>query len=229
MKQTKTRTAIVLAVVFVVFTVAAFAIPFRKNGVFWLSYFFAVVAIGAQIYILKVAFAGQKSLRSKFYGFPIARIGVVYLVVQLALSLIFMALAALVPVWAVILVDVVALGVAAVGLVAADAMRGEIQRQDTVLEKNVSAMRAMQSMARSLVDQCQEQALAKELGKLSEALRYSDPVSSEATAAAEAELKGLLEELQRAVVDQAYEAAGTLCRQAMAALTERNRLCKLNK
>ena len=229
MKKTKQRTGIVLAVVFVVFTVAAFAIPFRKNAVFWLSYVFGAVAIAAQLYVLSVAFVGQESLRSKFYGFPIARVGVVYLIVQLILSLVCMALAAILPIWVAILLDAVVLGAAAVGFVATDAMRDEIQRQDTALKKDVSAMRAMQSMARPLADQCGDAAVAAELEKLSEALRYSDPVSGPAVAAAEAELKRLLEELQKAVADQDYAAAGTLCRQAMAALSERNRLCKLNK
>lgn len=229
MSKTKLRTGIVLAVVFVVFTVAAFAIPFRKTGVFWLSYIFGVVAIVAQAYVMTVAFAGQTSLKSKFYGFPVARVGIVYLVVQLILSLVCMALAAILPIWVAILADVVVLGAAAVGLVATDTMREEIQRQDTVLQKDVSAMRAMQSMARSLVSQCGDPALRAELEKLSEALRYSDPVSSDAVTEAEAELKGLLDELQKAVVEQAYGAAGTLCRQAAAVLGERNRLCKLNK
>ena len=229
MKKTKIRTGVVLAAVFVVFTAAAFAIPFRKNGIFWLSYLFAVVAIGAQVYVLNVAFAGQKSLRSKFYGFPIARVGVVYLIVQLILSLVSMALAAILPAWVAVLADVVVLGAAAVGFVATDAMREEIQRQDTVLKQDVSAMRSMQSTARSLVSQCGDSALRGELERLSEAFRYSDPVSGPAIAEAEAELKGLLEELQKAVVEQDYGAAGTLCRRTMAALNERNRLCKLNK
>ena len=229
MSKTKLRTGIVLAVVFVVFTVAAFAIPFRKTGVFWLSYVFGVAAIAAQIYVLQVAFTGQKSLRSKFYGFPIARVGIVYLVVQLILSLVCMALAAVLPVWIVILADVVVLGAAAVGVVATETMREEIQRQDTVLKKDVSAMRAMQSMARSLVGMCADKTLAAELEKLSDALRYSDPVSSEALEESEAELKGLLDELQKAVVEQSYEDGAVLCQRAMAVLGERNRLCKLNK
>ena len=229
MNKTKFRTGIVLAVVFVVFTVAAFAIPFRKNGIFWLSYVFGVAAIAAQIYVLQVAFSGQKSLRSKFYGFPIARVGVVYLIVQLVLSLVAMALAAILPIWVAILADVVVLGAAAVGFVATDAMREEIQRQDTALKKDVSAMRTMQSMARSLAGQCGDAALAKDLEGLSEAFRYSDPVSSDGVMEAETELRRLLEELQKALVDQDYGAAGTLCRRTMAALNERNRLCKLNK
>lgn len=229
MRKTKLRTGIVLAAVFVVFTVAAFAIPFRKNGVFWLSYAFGVVAIAAQVYVLNVAFAGQRSLTSKFYGFPIARVGAVYGIVQLILSLVSMALAAILPVWVAVLADAVVLAAAAVGFVATDAMREEIQRQDTALKKDVTAMRTMQSMARSLVGQCGDTALAGELEKLSEAFRYSDPVSGDGVAAAETELRRLLEELQKALLDQDYGAAGILCRRTTAALNERNRLCKLNK
>ena len=209
--------------------VIVLAVPFVKNVVYWLSFAFTIVAFAAQIYVFRISFRNGESVRSKFYGFPIARIGVVYLAVQLALGLLLMALAKWVPAWVSAIVFVVTLAVAAVGCIAADMMRDEVERQDVQLKKDVSAMRAMQSRANALVSQCEEPELKTQLQKLAEDFRYSDPVSGDATADAEASLSACLDEVQRCLLDGDTNSASILCRRAAAALAERNRLCKLNK
>ena len=85
--------AVALVIVFVIFCVIAFAVPFAKNGVFWTGFIFGLIAILAQAPIWMIAFKGAESARSKFYGIPIARIGTIYLIVQLILSLAAMFLA----------------------------------------------------------------------------------------------------------------------------------------
>lgn len=219
---------IVLAVFFIIDSVIAFALPFAHTGVFWLSYIFSVIAIAVQIYVIKVAFCKEKSVKSKFYGFPVANVGVIYMLVQLVLGLVFMALAARVPMWLPVVLYVVLLGTAAVGFIAADAMRDEVERQDVQLKKDVSAMRALQSKVNGIVGLCGAD-IRPEVTKLAEELRYSDPVSSEALAEIEAELTAYADELQAAVVEGDSASARELCRKISATLLERNRLCKLNK
>jgi len=222
------RVCVTLAVVLAVFCVVAFALPFVKNGVFWVSLIMGVVAIAAQLYVMKTAFAKGESARSKFYGWPIARVGVIYLAVQLVLSLLFMGLAKWVPLWVVIVVCAALLGVAAIGFIATDATRDEIERQDVKLKKDVTAMRDLQSKARAMVGQLDGEA-GQALNKLSDELRFSDPVSSDSVQEIEAELAKCLDTLQQAVVDGDSDAVLTLCRKASLTLAERNRLCKLNK
>ena len=67
------------------------------------------------------------------------------------------------------------------------------------------------------------------LTKLAEEFRYSDPVSREAIAEAEADLTAVIDELQSALTDGEREAALQLTKKASLLLAERNRLCKLNK
>lgn len=227
MSKNKLRFYVVIAAIFVALTVIAFAVPFAKTGSFWVAYVFAVLALAAQIYAYPKAFAGE-SAKSKFYGFPIAKLTTVYLAAQLVVSIISMAAAALVPVWIPAVISIVILCAAIVGFISADAMRDEVERQDVKIKKDVSAMRALQSKVNALPGQCSGES-AKALEKLAEDLRYSDPVSSDATAEIEAELKALLDEIQTAVVDGDNNAITTLCRKAGITLTERNRLCKLNK
>lgn len=223
------RTYGVIAILFAVFTVVVFAVPFVKNGVFCIAYLFALVAIVLQGYAIYKGFSRDEPLASKFYGFPVAQVGFVYMLAQLILSLLFMTLAAVLPLWVALVVCVIALGAAGVGLITTDAMREEILRQDEVLKKDVSVMRALQSKTRMLKGQCEDPEAAALLSKFAEAVQYSDPVSSEALQQIEFDLTQVVDELQKAVVEHEYNAAKELIKKAENTLTERNRLCKLNK
>ena len=233
MKLTKNikKGAVALAIVFVIFCVISFAVPFAKGSVFWVGFIFGLIAILAQAPIWIIAFKGAESARSKFYGIPIARIGVIYLIVQLILSLAAMFLAWIpsIPAWPFIVVFIIILGAAALGTIAADVTREEIERQDVQIKRDVSKMRELQSISTYLANNCKDKSLFPALNNLAEELRYSDPVSSEASAESEAELKHLLTELQASLLDQDTSAAIILCEQAQTTLAERNRICKLNK
>ena len=233
MKLTKNtmRGLIIGGLFLVVFNLIAFLVPFPHTGNFWVGYIFGMIAILAQAPIWMLAFRNAESARSKFYGMPIARVGVIYLVAQIILSFIAMGLAwvPVVPAWPFIIVSLLLLAAAALGTIATDITREEIERQDVQIKRDVSKMRELQSLGSSLVRQCDDAAAKAELQKLSDALRFSDPVSSDATAEKEAELKHLLDELQTALVDGDFAGIGGLCKQAQNVLAERNRICKLNK
>ena len=229
MKKNAIRWWVVLGVVLVVYNVLAFALPFPKTAVFAVSYLFTTIAILAQIYVIRTAFYRGEGVKSKFYGFPIAKLGVIYLAVQLIAGLVFMALGLIVPVWLSLALYVVLLGVAAAGFVAADAVRDEVVRQEVKLEKDVSRMREFQAKGRALVTLNQIPEAARPLEKLAEDLRFSDPVSSEALTEIEDQLAECLAQLQGAVSAQKTEQILSVCREAERILAERNQLCKLSK
>ena len=229
MKKNAIRWWVVLGVVLVVYNVLAFALPFPKTAVFAVSYLFTMIAILAQIYVIRTAFYRGEGVKSKFYGFPIAKLGVIYLAVQLIAGLVFMALGLIVPVWLPLALYVVLLGIAAAGFVAADAARDEVVRQEVKLEKDVSRMREFQAKGRALVTLNQVPEAARPLEKLAEDLRFSDPVSSEALTEIEDQLAECLAQLQEAVSAQKTEQILSVCQEAERILAERNQLCKLNK
>lgn len=231
MKKNTIRWWVILGVVLVVYNVIVFAVPFPKNPVFFLSWLFTLAAIAAQIYVVRTAFYRGEGAKSKFYGWPIAKIGLVYLAVQLALGLAFMALglAVSVPVWIPVVLYAVLLGAAAVGLISTEATRDEIARQDTKLKKDVSCMRTLQSKAIAMVPLAKDASVRVALEKFAENIRFSDPVSSVELEAAESDLSACIDDLQQAVLDNDQEAALTLEKRAEMLLAERNRLCKLEK
>jgi hypothetical protein len=229
MTKNHKRILAVIAIVFVAFTVITVALPFEKNGIFWLSYIFAIISIFAQIYVLKVAFDGADSTKSKFYGFPIAQVGVVYMCVQLVLSIIFMALSTKAPIWLAVVIYILLLALAGIGFISTDAVRDEIVRQDVKLETNVSCMTTLRSIVYPLADMCSDENAKKALQDLADEFRYSDPVSSESLKDIESELENQVGELQLAVTEGKAENILSLCKKIKITLTERNRLCKLGK
>ncbi len=231
MKKNATRWRVILAVLLVVYNVIVFAVPFPKNAVFFVSWLFTLAAIGMQVYVVRTAFYRGEGVKSKFYGWPIARFGVMYLAVQLALGLVFMALGftLAVPVWLPLVLYIILLGVLAVGLIASDAMRDEIVRQDTALKRDVTCMRTLQSKAASMIQLAHDEQTRKLLEKFAEELRFSDPVSSASLRDIEADLTACVDELHQALTDGDEASIPLLERKAVSVLMERNRLCKLNK
>lgn len=229
MEKNIKRGYIVGVIILVVFSVIAFVAPFAKTETFWVAYLFGAVAVAYQIYVFKISFGHGDDIKSKFYGFPIVRVGVIYLVVQLVVSLIEMGLAQIIPVWVTIIVNILPIAFALIGCIAAEVMRDEIVRQDIKIKTNVSNMRALQLQTASLVGMCQDTAVKKVLQDLADEFKYSDSVTSEATKAMEEELKFLVNEIQRTLVDGDMKSVEGFCARTRASLDERNRVCKLGK
>lgn len=225
MKKGAFRTAAVAVVALAIYHLIAFLIPFDRTAAFWISYGFTLAAflvVAASIYI---AFIKSPDTKSRFYGFPVARIGVIYGGAQLIVSLIVMALAQWTPWWVAVLLYAIGLGGAVIGLAGAETVVEEIQTQEVKLKKDVSLMRSLQSKIIQIASQTDD----ADLKALAEEFRYSDPVSNEAIADVEADLCAAVNELQAAYVDGDKEAVAQLCRKTTTLLAERNRLCKLNK
>ena len=223
MKKNIARTAATDALLLALFNLIAFMIPFARTASFWLAYIFTSVAILAQLPLMLYAFTPKGSLRGSLYGFPIARLSLIYLLVQAVTGLLCMALAAWVPFSAALIVQAVVLVLAIIGCMATSAIRDEIHNQDARLKKDVAVMRELRSRAGALAGQAQGEAVQEQLRKLADDFRFSDPVSSEATSPLESD------NLERALTDGDMEGVAKLCPKTAALLAERNRLCKLNK
>lgn len=223
------RGYIILAVIFVIWCAIAFAPPFHKTAVFWLAYLFGVISIAFQIYVFKISFEKGEDAKSRFYGFPIAKIGIVYLGVQLVLSLIELLCSAFLPGWIAFLLNIILLAAAFVGCIAAETMRDEIEKQDVSLKKDVSNMRNLQSLSASIASQCSNDELKSIANKIADEFKFSDPVSSEQTKAMEEDLSQIMNEIQKAVLEGDIEGANVLFSKVTPVLAERNRVCALNK
>lgn len=145
MKKDTMRGIIGLGALLVLYILVVFLIPFAHTALFWVSFIFTLIAFCVVAATIYIAFIKNPDAKSRFYGFPIAKIGVIYGLVQLVAGLILMALAVWVPAWVAVLIYAIALGAAVIGLLSAEAVVEEIKVQDAKLKKDVSQMRALQS------------------------------------------------------------------------------------
>ena len=99
MKKEHIRTIAAFAVLLILYCLVAFLIPFVHTAVFWVSFVFTLIAFAVVAASIYIAFIKNPDAKSRFYGFPIAKIGVIYGAVQLLAGILFMALAAIVPAW----------------------------------------------------------------------------------------------------------------------------------
>ena len=221
------RTIIGVAAAFMAYLVLAFVMPFQHSAVFWLSFGFTIDAFVVAGLAYWLAFRKGEDAKSKFYGFPILRIGMIYGFAQLVVGLVFMALGNIVPIWLAVLIYALGLAFAVIGLVAADTVREAITLQDEKKQKNVRTIRSLQQKAEGLTSYSMSQEETKAVHKFVEELRYSDPVSSPVLEEIETQLCQAVDMLLKAA-EQGDDVRG-LCQDAMRILKERNRLCLLNK
>jgi hypothetical protein len=166
----------VLCIVFVLFNVIAFAIPTAKTETFWVAYASSVVAFTSQIGIWKVALGKEDTLKSKFLGFPVVHIGIVYLIVQTVVFAVFMAVPTL-PVWSAIVVCALVLGISAICMISAEAGRSEIGRIEAQVKQKVFYIKSLQVDVELLANSESNGATKEALQKLAEKIRFSDPMS----------------------------------------------------
>lgn len=117
MKKEMIRGGVFLAVAMIAYHLIAFLAPFMKSATFWVSYLFTLMAFVMASGAMYIAFFRKPDARSRFYGFPIVKVGMIHCSGQLIVGLVVMSLAAWVPVWMAAIIYIVAFAVAAAGII----------------------------------------------------------------------------------------------------------------
>ncbi|MFV0361873.1 MAG: hypothetical protein ACK5LL_02115 [Suipraeoptans sp.] len=186
----------VLGLVTVIYLVISLAIPFNKTATYWLAFAFGLIALAAQIIFFRNAFDGAEKVISKLYGFPIARVGLIYLVVQVAISFIIMTFAASCPLWVSVLLGIVLAALAGIGLTGTVVSRKAVEKREAqIVSDKTDIMKQLRAEAESFAKFAPEE-LRVEAGKLAEAIRYSDPVTTDALQETDTALLVVMRELQ---------------------------------
>lgn len=177
MKKDSVKGYALIGIIFILITVVSLAIPTSKSAAFWIAYIFTVVALAAQIVLWKRTF-GHKELTSKFLGFPIVHIGIVYLIVQIAVLFVFV-FAEKLPAWSALVTCTVIAAMAAISMIAADVGRTEIERVEQKVQGKVFYIKNLQVDIEILASAEKDTKTKEQLEQLAEKVRFSDPMSSE--------------------------------------------------
>ena len=222
MKKNNSKGYLILGILFILVSVIAFAVPAAKTAAFWISYAFTVVAFAAQLIIWKATLGRSESLKSKFLGFPVVHIGIVYLIVQVIALAVFLFIPTL-PIWSAVVVCAVVAGVSAVCMIASDVGRSEIEHVSAKVQEKTFYIKQLQADVELLAGAETDTATRSALTRLAEKIRYSDPMSYEQIADIENRITAKIAELKSST-----DKMGIIS-ELNSLLDERNRKCKLLK
>lgn len=229
-KKTKSVIA-VYAIIAFVYILAFLIIPFRKNAASWISFAFTVISFPCGALIYNMAFGNGKALVSKVYGYPIFRIGVIYTITQIIFSIIVCVIATLltVPYWIALLLSVIILAASAIGVIATENTRDIVEEIDQGTKRFIQTTKMFNLNIAAIVDLCSDITIKKELEKLSEQFRFSDPVSNSKTEPIESDILKELKFLEVSITKANTEEMLSEINKIQNLLSERNRICKVEK
>ena len=222
MKKNSTKGYVLLGILFALVSIIAFAVPTAKTATFWIAYVFTAAAFAAQIGIWKTALGKEGTLKSKFLGFPVVHIGIVYAIIQVIAFAVFL-FAPTLPTWSAIVVCPIIAGLSAVCMISADAGRNEIERVEAKVQNKVFYVREMQADIELLADNESDAAVKTALTHLAEKIRFSDPRSNEQLADLENKISIKAAELKTA------SSKLEIITELNSLLDERNKKCKILK
>lgn len=221
MKKNSTKGYVILGILFTLVSIIAFAVPTLKTATFWIAYVFTAAAFAAQIIIWRTAL-GKEALKSKFLGFPVVHIGIVYAIIQTVAFAVFL-FAPMLPVWSAIVVCSIIAGVSAVCMISTDAGLNEIERVEAEVQEKVFFIRELQADIELIATTETDADTKAELTRLAEKISFSDPMSNEQLMDLENKISTKVLKLKTATTKVEIITELTLL------LDERNKKCKILK
>lgn len=211
-----------------VFNVIAFVAPLEKTSTFWIGYAFGTVAIILELLVNQKVQAADKELKSRFYGWSLMIVASVYMSIQIILSLLFM-IASSIYVWIALIVCIICLALCGVGLIAGESAKEIIEQIDVKVKQKVFYIKSLESDLRLLANSCGDVETKKNIIVLADAIRFSDPMSSDVLSDVEQEIAERCSKIKALVESCQYNVINEECSCTMKLLAARNEKCKLLK
>ena len=219
-------------VVFLFANVLVFLIPFPHGLAFWTAYVFLMIALIVGFIITYVSAEKTFTQKNGIRYYPLMRFGVMYLIVQGIVSLIFFLLDSYITlplIWIPPVVCLVIFAIFAVLLISTYSGLKVVESVDEQSKKETSFIYNLTAEADLLRQQVPNPDLQKELTSLYEAIRYSDPVSTSAVADVDSRIRGEMDVLKAAVTLNDAGKIRESVQKLSLLIAERNQKCKLSK
>ena len=232
MKKNFKSYAIIWAVLLAVFNIVVFlARPVIPGYVvsydvrFWIAWVFIIASFAANLLCANKAFKAE-NIEKLFYKVPLITVSYTGLIAMLVLGGALMLIPNC-PVWIAAVVCAVVAAFTAIAVVKADWAGDAVGEVHEKVKTQTQFIKLLTAAAETLLGRAKTPDAKIAAKKVYEALRYSDPMSSEALGEIEAELAEKCKALDAAVTANqgVTEAAESL----LETLAERNRKCKAMK
>lgn len=232
MKKNIKSYALIWAIFLVAFNAVVFLVrpiipgyEIRYDARFWIAWVFVIAAFVGNLVCANAAFKAE-NLQKLFYNVPLITVSYSGLILMLVLGAVLMLIPNC-PAWIAAIVCVAIAAFTAVAVVKADWAGEAVSETHEKVKAQTQFIKLLTVDAETLLGKAKTPDAKITTKKVYEALRYSDPMSSEALGEIEAELAEKFRALEAAVTaDQGVtEAAESL----LETLADRNRKCKAMK
>lgn len=233
MTKNSKKYIIAITIFLVLYNVLVWCIPFPKNDLptFIISYVASIIAFLAQLIIYYIAIHNKDSLKSKLYGWPILKVGYVYGVIQLCITIIFYIIGSFIeiPTWISIVVCVILIGLALIGVLVTDTYREEIEKMEINAPITKKFVLDLRIDSEAFAKKITTEPIHSELVAFAELVKYSDPVSTDALVDFEDEISRKYIEIKELVINERLIEARNELKEITILMEERNKRCKATK
>ena len=226
-KKTGIMTAMIYVIIFAVFNLLVFLVFQKRTPVFWISYGFMCLAFIVQITSMFLALRTLE-VESVFMGIPLASLSFYYFFAAVFAGAVFMVFQ-IAPIKLVVIIQVLILAAYVVVALLALMSREVVQDTNDTLKEKVAAIKTLNVDVDVLIPQVSDPALKKALRKVSETVKYSDPISTEAVADIEAQIMQSMHALRVCIENDNNEEAIATCKDVEVLFLQRNSLLKATK
>lgn len=199
----------------------------KYTASFWIGYVFISLAFIGQLVCAYLALR-EDDVKKLFYNIPLVTISYTGLILSFICGGLCMLISTL-PYWLGVILCAAVLAFTAIAVIKAAAAAELVSETDEKLKVSTAFMKTLIAEAAGIAAKAQTEESKSACKKVYEALRYSDPMSSEELADIENEIAKKLREIKTAVEAENGESLSELTEQALMLIKERNDRCKLLK
>ena len=199
----------------------------KYTASFWVGYVFIMLAFVGQLVCAYLALR-EDDVKKLFYNIPLVTISYTGLILSFICGGLCMLISSL-PYWVGVILCAAVLAFTAIAVIKASMAAELVSETDEKLKVSTALMKTLTAEAKGLEAKAQTEEIKAACKKAYEALRYSDPMSSEELAEAEGQIAEKLNELKAAVGTADNESVNELTAVLLTLIKERNDKCKLLK
>ena len=193
---------------------------------FWISWGVIIATFIGQLFCAKVAF-DSKNNEKLFLNIPLITQSYTALVVATIAGSALMLIPDC-PAWIAAIVCAAVFGFGAISVIKAKAAADIVSDTDDKIKTQTLFIKSLTVDAEGLISRAKSEAVKAECKKVYEAIRYSDPMSSDALTGIESQITLKFNEFSNAVTSNA-DTISTLADELVILIGDRNKKCKLLK
>lgn len=226
-KKVSRMSVALYAILFILFNIVVFVVFDAKTPVFWISYGFMTLAFVVQIVSMVLALRTYDT-ESVFMGIPLASLSFYYFFAAMFTGVVFMVFQ-VASVKLAVIIQILILGIYVIVAILATMSREVVQDVNDNVKEKAEAVKILNVNVDVLIPQVSDPALKKALKRVSETIKYSDPMSNTAVQDIEQQIMGTMNELRIYIENDKNAEAIKICKDIEVLFLQRNNLLKATK